>query len=161
MPNTCKQKADISRAEISSHTGVIQLPLPSVMPNGESYTSYTQCNALIFHVTIAVHPSEIHVEFSPVELALCDSSNTDLASSIDVNIYPLEIKSPLNVRSKTTLSAPGQLTQNGFQGIAFDVTATNSSSSVISVSCSDSEILSTNVNQQNINSQNRWRKYRW
>ena len=149
MPTTCKPKPDISRAKISSHTGVIQLSLPSSMPNGNLYTSYTQCNALVSHVTITVLPSEIRIEFSSVKLALSDSSNTDLSSSIDINIHPLEIKKPLNVRSKITLSAPAQLTQNGFQNITFDVAIiTELSSSIISLSCSSFDILSTNVSNK-------------
>ena len=149
MPTTCEPKPDISRAEISSHTGVIQLSLPSSMPNGNLYASYTQCNALVSHVTITVLPSEIHIEFSSVELALSDSSNTDLSSSIAINIYPLEIKKRLNVTSKITLSAPAQFAKNGFQNITFDVTVgTKLSSSIISLSCSSFDILSTNVSNK-------------
>ena len=112
IPNCYTVNLDpLSIFNFPSHAGSIQLQIPSTMPNGDPCTSYTPCNSVVFHAISTVTSAEIGIELSSLELAMSDTTSTDLTSSINFNVYPLEIQEPLNEIQTIKLSAPAALSE--------------------------------------------------
>ena len=114
LPCFPKLISDSIPSGIPSHSGIVQLSLPSTMPNGNPYTSYTQCNSIVFHASSNLTFSGIEINLSSLELAMSDNTSSDLTSSITFNIYPLDIKEPLKAIRNVTLPAPAHLSYSGF-----------------------------------------------
>ena len=131
----------LSISNFPSHAGSIQLQIPSTMPNGNPYTSYTQCDSVVFQVIFTITSSGIEIELSSLELAMSDTTSNDLNSSINFSIYPLEVKAPLNYFKALKLSAPVTLSNSGFQNVVFELTVSSLSESVLCLSCSNIKML--------------------
>ena len=93
--------------------------------------------------------SEMLMEFSPMELALSDNSSTNLSSTTDLNIYPLEIKESLNESMTVTLATPTHFVQYGFHQVSMTLTVTCSSAHVIVLSFSNVVFHTSSPNMNN------------